>query len=163
MIYLQERRRLREGHLKEESIDVDSSACSSGLFTFNRPTKASSSIQKKSEKNRSNDNHTGGKPHFSERQADFEKMDEDEADADTSSDKFTKTSESSKPVLRKGIKRPASSDVDDCSGHLKQKLDIKDVTDDNEMTGVSEETGFKSRKFSKKNIRSRQKQDDEDE
>ena len=150
---------MREGNIKEESIDVDNSACSSGLFTFNRPKK---DMERKSD----NDKPVGRNTEKSGiKVSDFEKMEDDSETGymDTESD-TPKQTESIKPVFKKGIKRPLNSDIEECRGNLKQKLDLKDITETSEMTvnAEKETAGFKSRKFSKRNIRSRQRQDDND-
>lgn len=127
--FLQERRAVRDSEMKEESVDLDSNACSKGLITFKKPMKK----KQKSE---------------------------------------TATSESKqKTVERNDFNEDGNNDIDmgepegstsDVQKNLKRKLDPGDG--DTEMTASQTDSlvSFKSRKVAKKNIRSRQRHDDND-
>lgn len=127
--FLQERRAVRDSEMKEESVDLDSNACSKGLIMFKKPMKKT----QKSE---------------------------------------TATSESKqKTVERNDFNEDGNNDIDmgepegstsDVQKNLKRKLDPGD--EDTEMTAsqIDSLVSFKSRKVAKKNIRSRQRHDDND-
>ncbi|XP_060600798.1 U5 small nuclear ribonucleoprotein TSSC4-like [Ruditapes philippinarum] len=65
--FLHERRKMREGEIKEKGVDLESNACSKGLITFKRPSKQTDSGQN-SDKNKQ-------KPSSS-----YEKMEDDSSD-----------------------------------------------------------------------------------
>ena len=156
--FLEERRALRDSDMKESSVDLDSNACSKGLITFKKPVKKT----QKSETANSE-----GNPIVVE-QNDFN-LTEDSDDIameesqgtmlesqDTVSESQGTMSES------QDIVSESQDIVSDLARNLKRKANTVEA-DDEEMGASQNEksVGFKSRKIARKNIRSRQRMDDD--
>ena len=137
--FLQERRALRDSEMKEESADLDSNACSRGAITFKKPVKKS--IKSETVGSESNQK-TKQRNDLIEVVNDANDNTGDNNDNDIAMDETETT-------------------VTDVQRNLKRKLEIED--NDSEMKEQSEPVvGFKSRKIARKNIRSRQRRDDND-
>ncbi|XP_045175378.2 protein TSSC4-like isoform X2 [Mercenaria mercenaria] len=134
--FLHERRKMREDELKEEVMDLETTACSKGLFTFKRPTKQTSDTASCSDTEKQ-------KP-----TSNFEKMEDDNND-------FADVAELEEDLDRqKDFKSPSS---------FKRKLENKDLLDESEDSNVEEKsTGFKSRKKIKRNFRAQRDNDADD-
>lgn len=149
-------------------MNVDSNACSSGLFTFNKPEKnKSSDTGKKLSRERTQDSRTVATSKTVSKFSNYEKMDEgDDDDSDVIDREGRNLDQSSKSetVSKKAAKRPADMDMDECSGSLKQKLDINDGSEDCEMKEKSDsKIGFKCRKLNRQKFRSRHQKDSDEE
>lgn len=150
-------------------MNVDSSACSSGLFTFHKPEKnKSSDTGKRLSRERTQDRHTVASSKTVSKFSNYEKMDEGDDDDDSDvidreGRNLDQTSES-ETVIKKATKRPADTDMDECSGNLKQKLDINGGSEDCEMKEKSDiKMGFKCRKLNRQKFRSRHQKDSDEE
>ena len=121
--------------MKEESADLDSNACSRGAITFKKPVK-------KSNKSETVGSESNQKTKQRNDLIEVVNDSNDNNDNDIAMDETETT-------------------VTDVQRNLKRKLEIED--NDSEMKEQSEPVvGFKSRKIARKNIRSRQRRDDND-
>ena len=130
--FLQERRAMKDSEMKEESADLDSIACSKGAITFKKPVKKSNKLE------------TVGSE-SSLKVVQRNDLVETDCDNDNNNDIAMDETEET---------------VSDVQRNLKRKLDLGE--NDSEMKEQSESAvGFKSRKIARKNIRSRQRRDDD--
>lgn len=125
--FLQERRAMRDSEMKEDSVDLDNSACSKGLITFKKPVKKSTKSETVSS---------------GTRQKAMESNDLNETEDNDV------------------IMEDSQENIKESSKNLKRKVE---TLEDEEMTSsdTNVSVGFKSRKVARKNIRCRQRQDDD--
>ena len=149
--FLEERRALRDSDMKESSVDLDSNACSKGLIAFKKPVKKS----QKSETANSEGNA------IIVEQNDFnETEDNDDIVMEESQDIVSESHDTVSDS--QGTVSESQDIVSDLARNLKRKANRVEA-DDEEMGASRNEksVGFKSRKIARKNIRSRQRMDDD--
>ena len=149
--FLEERRALRDSDMKESSVDLDSNACSKGLITFKKPVKKT----QKSETANSEGNA------IVVEQNDFnETEDNDDIAMEESQDIVSESHDTVSDS--QGTVSESQDIVSDLARNLKRKANTVEA-DDEEMGASQNEksVGFKSRKIARKNIRSRQRMDDD--
>ena len=170
--FLEERRALRDSDMKESSVELDSNACSKGLITFKKPVKKS----QKSETANSEGNAIVVEQNDFNLTEDSDDIVMEESQGtvlesqDTVSESQGTVSESQDTVSESQGTMSESQDivsesqdiVSDLARNLKRKANTVEA-DDEEMGASQNEksVGFKSRKIARKNIRSRQRMDDD--
>lgn len=130
--FLEERRKLKENALKEDAMDLESSACSKGLLTFKQPKKQSSDNAQVSTKEKT-------------KISNFEKMEDDNEQNIVAEDKLD-----------------SIEDLENTSGLKRkmENIDLEDQSDKGTVNDKS--TGFKSRKRIKRSFRSQRQDDEQD-
>lgn len=159
--FLHDRRQIREGGLKEESMDLESNACSKGLVTFKRPSKESSNSEQNKDVNSKKISKTTSPCESkttssceSKTTSPCERMEADDEDIDNDKDMDEEVLDSTSDV--KDTSTPVSKS-------LKRKLEQIDIQDIQETENICEKSsGFKQRKIKKRNFRSQKDAEDDD-
>lgn len=180
--FLDERRKLKESFPRED-VDVDAKACSKGLFMFKKPSKgkgcgdfkSDTNVKQTENRDADGDNKAkacielvlsgksmleeGDEPLGSDNMQDISKMEEDDESRNEAEEKAEEMEEN------QNVDKETINEIITSGSFNTVKRKLSDLTKETALeisSLTSEEPGFKNRKISKKNFRTRRDSSDDD-